>query len=218
MERLLSDFVFVTTNGRDETHGHAHMKAVAQNAKNIIKHISGLTATQKKNALIVSWLHDVADHKYDTSGVLMSKMTKFVESIVCDQDAKCILQCIKMVSFSAEKKNGYLYYEEVLPPDWVIVRNIASDADKLEALGEIGIERCAGYARELWKQQHPDKPVDEENVLEHVWQHAQDKLLLLKTKYIHTPIAKQMAVEKHAYMVNWFATKQIASKDLLKYL
>lgn len=215
MEVLLSNFVFESTIGRDKTHGHEHMKQVAKNAKYIMKNMK-ITKKQKKHALIVSWLHDVADHKYDTSGTLMKKMIKFVKEIVCDQDAKYIIQCIKMISYSAEKKNGYKYYEEILPLEWVVVRNIASDADKLEAIGEIGIDRCIAYAKELLKIQ--SEHIDETKVLEHVWQHAQDKLLLLKTKYIHTSIGKQMANEKHEYMINWFMSKHIPLKDLMQYI
>jgi len=77
------------------------------------------------------------------------------------------------ISFSAEKKNGMRYFEEILGPDWSLIRDIVSDADKLEALGNIGIERCHKYTCET----HPDLP--EEEIIKLMHTHAEEKLFKL---------------------------------------
>ena len=128
------------------------MKTVAQNAKTIMRNMD-ISRDQYKWALIVAWLHDVADHKYDKDGTLQTKLVEFISSIEPDPIiANYLVQCVDMVSFSNETKGGYKYYEKILPSEWVVVRNIASDSDKLEDLGFMGIKRCKQYAQETLRR------------------------------------------------------------------
>lgn len=211
LENKLSEFVLKTTSGRDKTHGFMHMRTVAQNAKMIMLHMK-LTDKQKKYAMIVAWLHDVAVHKYDKDGSLYKAMSDFVHTIENKQNAEYILHCIKSVSFSHEKKNGYRYYEKILPSEWVIVRNIASDADKLEALGNTGISRCSDYA-----QIKSEKKLTNNEVLQYVWTHAQEKLLLLYKYYINTQNGKLLAKPLHETMIKWFKIQGISENCLAGY-
>ena len=61
-----------------------------------------------------------------------------------------------------------------------------SDADKLEALGTVGIDRCVEYTRVM----NQDKSQAEQNRL--VVKHADEKLLILH-KYFYTTTGKAMA-------------------------
>lgn len=75
-----------------------------------------ISRDQYKWVLIVVWLHDVADHKYDKDGTLQIKLVEFVNSIEPDPIiANYLVQCVDMVSFSNETKGGYKYYEKILP-------------------------------------------------------------------------------------------------------
>ena len=198
LENTISDFVAEITKERDHSHGWLHMKRVSQNAKVIMTDID-ITEKQYENALIVSWLHDVADHKYDEDGKLKKRLEEFLKTIIKDPDRGVrILQCIDMISFSKEVKRGYKYYEKILPPEWVTVRNIASDADKLEALGPIGIDRCKYYYL------HESKGnITYGKIIRDIYNLAKIKLLLLKDNYIHTKRGKQIAEPLHDFLEKW---------------
>jgi uncharacterized protein len=212
LENQLSSFVFKETHGRDETHGHMHMFNVAENAKFIMEDMD-LSLNQQKWAIIVAWLHDVADHKYDKNGQLQIQVETFVNAIEPDDNiAQYIIQCINMVSFSNETRNGYKYYENVLPKEWVVVRNIASDADKLEALGLIGIKRCMEYSVNKSKQVSTRA-----KKISYVWEHAEEKLLLLYKYYINTEAGKKLAKPLHNMMCNWFIYNGISPLLVEKY-
>lgn len=213
LEQKLSKFVDETTEGRNESHGHSHMETVAQNAKTIMLHMD-ISRDQYKWALIVAWLHDVADHKYDKDGTLQTKLVEFVNSIEPDPIiANYLVQCVDMVSFSNETKGGYKYYEKILPAEWVVVRNIASDSDKLEALGFMGIKRCMQYA-----QEKSEEKLSDEQLLEYVWDHSQEKLLHLAKRFIHTENGRLLADPLHNIMIEWFKTQGINHLSLKKYV
>ena len=68
---LLSDFVQQTCVGRDDSHGHAHMKAVAEMTRYIVEQdFNDESGHLMLDAITASWLHDIADHKYDHDGTL----------------------------------------------------------------------------------------------------------------------------------------------------
>jgi len=210
----LSNFVAEITRGRDESHGHSHMKTVAETAIRILESIKDeeFVRANRDRVLIVAWLHDVADHKYDKTGSLNAKMEKFVYGLGLNgRDADFIIMCVNMVSFSKEVKWGRGYYREFLPMDWQLVRDIVSDADKLEAIGDIGLERCIHYTLEFFSD------LDEEGVLQHAWEHAKDKLLRLAPEYILTAKGRELAWPKHAFMMLWFREKGINASELAKF-
>jgi len=212
LENKLSEFVSLTTKGRDDSHGHQHMEIVANNAKLIMSNMT-ISPDQYRWSLIVSWLHDVADHKYDKDGKLKHLVENFLHEIETDSESVAnIIKCIDMVSFSKEEKNGYKYYENELPTNWIIVRNIASDSDKLEAIGEIGIIRCQQYA-----QEKSESKLSKDESLMYVWQHAQDKLLHLSKLYIHTKMGKELSKPRHTFMFNWLKEQGIDSNTLSFY-
>lgn len=158
---------------------------------------------------IVAWLHDVNDHKYSSEDpTLYPNLITFLDQITSkDQDlngcydvltgtpyeylytTKMILALTERISFSRQKKS----HEQTGTQDWlkilgrygVIVRNIVSDADKFEAIGEVGIDRCAQYTAEVFEKtgQTPTKSA----IAEAVIKHYHEKLKLLASPvYIKT--------------------------------
>ena len=79
----------------------------------------------------------------------------------------------------AEKKTGW--YLKNFTEIGLIVRNIVSDADKLEAIGEIGVNRCCQYTREKYGED-----LSKEKLVSYVKEHCEEKLFLLSEKYIKT--------------------------------
>lgn len=179
----IEQFVRVTCDGRPPSHGLEHMLRVRDIA---LKIRSQLPANQQPSAFdvsLVALLHDVADHKYDVNHALTDRVQLFL--IKHNFNSFPIMKCIMAISFSTEKRIGKRWFEQILDPYWVRVRDIVSDADKIEALGVVGGERCLQYAEEIG---HHGK-----QGVKHLLQHMLDKLLTLRDEYIVTVPGKAMA-------------------------
>ena len=199
---MLSEFVQKTCANRDESHGHAHMKAVAETSLHIVnqdyqdrRQYNHL----KLDTITVAWLHDIADHKYDQDGTLEQTLDTFGQTHI--PNYKDIKQVIKYVSFSSENKaiqaGTPLDYDALLTPYYALVRHIVSDADKLEAIGQIGITRALEYTR------HANPTYTESQVIADVKKHADEKLLRLASEFIRTPTGSKIAQQRHKEMELW---------------
>ena len=196
----LSSFVQTVCEGRDESHGHMHMKAVAETARKIVERDFGNHPDFEQlllDAITVAWLHDVSDHKYDHDGLLDKQLDEFGYSSIANFDQ--IKKVVKLISYSSENRaivaGTPLNYEELIGEHYATVRHIVSDADKLEAIGKIGIDRCIEYT----KHSNPGSP--EEDIVREVKKHADEKLLRLKDEFIRTPTGMFLAEALHEEMV-----------------
>jgi uncharacterized protein len=197
---LLSEFVQKTCADRDESHGHAHMKAVAETSLHLI-HQDFQDRRQYHHlildAMTAAWLHDIADHKYDHDGTLEQRLDAFGTKHISNYAD--IKKVIKYVSYSSENKailaGTPLDYDTLLTPYYALVRHIVSDADKLEALGQTGVSRALIYTKDA------NPTYTHEQVIADVRKHADEKLLRLATEFIRTTAAKRIATQKHAEMV-----------------
>lgn len=201
----LERFVKTTCKGRDDTHGFKHMKKVAENAIKIYEeeYTSQSDASlYRKDILIVAYLHDVCDHKYDRDGTLKNKVKQFLKDELDLTSGLCewYLDIIDRISYSREVKFGSSKWESELTSYGVEIRNIVSDADKLEAIGKVGIDRC----REFILEKYPDLSKDEVN--KKILEHAEEKLLLIKDKFIRTNAGKRLAEPLHEEMVKELST------------
>ena len=74
LETRLSSFVQEICKDRDPSHGHQHMEEVAQLSMDIFHHKYPHPEDVENYGrllvltLIVAWMHDVPDHKYDHDG------------------------------------------------------------------------------------------------------------------------------------------------------
>jgi uncharacterized protein len=179
------------------------MKAVAEISLHII-HQDYQDRRQYNNlkldAITVAWLHDIADHKFDDeAGTLQQRLDAFGETHI--PNYKDIKQVIKYVSFSTENKAiqaGTPHdYDALLTPYYALVRHIVSDADKLEAIGQIGITRALTYTR------HANPTYTESQVIAEVMKHAHEKLLRLASEFIRTPTGRKIAQQRHKEMEIW---------------
>ena len=211
LESKLREFVLNATRDRATSHGWIHMKSVAETSKKIMADME-LPPKQQRHILTVAWLHDVADHKYDKDGSLRKLMSYFICELYPD-NYKNVIECIDSISFSRETKLGYKYYENYLAPYWLLVRNVVSDADKIEAIGINGLIRCRDYTQEV-----SNVKLDDEALLKDVWKHSQEKLLLLYKSYIHTDKGKQIARPLHEDMIRWFISQGISEEQLKKFV
>jgi 5'-deoxynucleotidase YfbR-like HD superfamily hydrolase len=214
--RKCQEFVGAVCATRDPTHGLSHMQEVTE--LSLLVHsmqkciATSPTAAEKcavtaettavPRIIVVAMLHDVNDHKYDLDGTLNTKVEEFLKFIEESEPAefgltqKELLQAIVSISYSKEKKNGMRWFEEKLPVDWVYVRDVVSDADKLTAIGLAGLERCFTYQVEMLSPERlaVTTPL---SVLQDVRAHSDEKLLRLNEQFIVTPGGKFLGSHRH---------------------
>jgi HD superfamily phosphodiesterase len=151
------------------------------------------------DVLTVALLHDVADHKYDYEGTLQEKLDNF--GYLNIKNYEDIKKVINLISFSKENKalqeGKQLNYLELLGEHYKIVRQIVSDADKIEAIGKCGIDRCISYIK------HKNPEFTKEEIYKNMLIHSKEKLLKIKDHFIKTPTGKKMAIPLHKEMVEY---------------
>jgi hypothetical protein len=200
----LSAFVAETCADRDESHGHPHMKAVYEDSIRLFEELFDPSRPNydelRMLVTICSWLHDVADHKYDPHGALKEKVCAFLaEDLNLDQPTVgLICSIIDYVSFSKENKallaGTPIDFGEIFGK-YAIIRHIVSDADKNQAMGEIGVVRCAQYTME----KNPD--CDVASLKNDIIVHFDEKLGRLYTDFIRTSAGKALTEPSHERMV-----------------
>lgn len=125
---------------------------------------------------LAALLHDADDHKlFHTEN--NENARAFLRGRVLEEKIQKICECINSVSFS--RNRGKV-------PE-TIEGKIVQDADRLDAMGAIGIARTFAYGGEH------GRPLSESV------QHFHDKLLLLKD-LMNTEKGRRMAEKRHAYL------------------
>lgn len=199
-------FVGKVCADRDPTHGLQHMEEVttiALSLASLDEVEESRSATTIERIILIGMLHDVNDHKYDRDGTLDALVTHFVKDTCAEffptVDASIPLQTISAISFSKEKKNGKRWFEAHLPAEWIRVRDLVSDADKMTAIGKDGLERCWHYNTERIGHEAAMRTKPSE-MLKEVRDHAEEKLLRLTDEYIVTAAGKLRAKPLHEEM------------------
>ncbi|KAH9578407.1 hypothetical protein LSM04_006836 [Trypanosoma melophagium] len=229
-------FVTEMCADRDASHSLPHMEKVTENALLLLHMQYGASVNISElipRVILVAMLHDVADHKYDSTNVLQQRVRQFVGEeatgilpslsstttnsssgvMTAEEVQQYALTAIEAISFSKEKSRGRRWFETLLPVEWLIVRDVVSDADKLEAIGEGGLRRCLMYTKNAMLEKErrgrtkEDTPLlkpqeeEEQRCLQNVKIHFEEKLALLSTEYIVTTAGKFLAAPKHMEMV-----------------
>lgn len=187
----------------NEKSGHDwyHIKRVTDIAKEILKHEKADDFTVISAAL----LHDIADDKV-TSDVNMAleRIRKLLErNEVADETIETIIDIITTMSFKGGTGKKLSYIEA----------QIVQDADRLDALGAIGIARTFQYGGAKGQAMYDPKiPVRDKMSFEEYRNgestsinHFYEKLLLLKNK-MNTRTAIKIAEEREAFMKNFLDT------------
>jgi hypothetical protein len=198
--QLLSDFVLTTCAGRSYTHGHAHMKAVAETSAYLLfVDFYDKDGTLMLDTITAAWLHDVADHKYDYDGTLEQRLDAFGAANIPNYAE--IKEVIKYVSYSTEHKailaGTPLDFKQILGFYYSQIRDIVSDADKLESIGVKGMERSLIYNTDT------NPTFTRTQVIAEVRKIYDEKLVKLATQFIKTPTARDIAQKEHRKMEDW---------------
>ena len=202
---MLSDFVQTICAGRSKTHGHAHMKAVAEMSSYLLfVDFEDKDGNLMLDTITAAWLHDIADHKYDYDGTLEQRLDEFgTENIPNYTEIK---QVIKYVSYSTEHKailaGTPLDFNQILGAYYSQIRDIVSDADKLESIGIKGMERSYTYNSDT------NPTFTHAQVATEVRKIYDEKLVKLATQFIKTPTARTIAQKEHKEMEEWLEVAQ----------
>jgi uncharacterized protein len=191
-------FVKDTLKNAEAGHDWFHVERVWKNARLILK--------EEENAdhevvELAALLHDIADSKFHDGDEEIGplKAETFLSSISVKQDTLVhVSNIIKYMSFKASLGSVDFHSKEM---------EIVQDADRLDAIGAIGIARAFHYGgfknREIYNP--AVKPVLEQTKEEYknnkgpTINHFYEKLLLLKNK-MNTQTAKKLAENRHHFM------------------
>lgn len=136
----LREVVAKTLNSRGAGHGINHAEDVYENARKALKFNSDLSSRKKKAILAAAFLHDVDDRKF--LGDSAPRVPSILEEVFSGEDAKFKELVIEMIDLVSCSKNGNSSPSEI--EDWKLYPRYA---DRLEALGKVGIRRCYEYTK-----------------------------------------------------------------------
>ena len=155
-------------------HDAAHTLRVYRNAMALA---DCLPACDRTVVALAALLHDADDHKlFDTKDNANAR-TFLDEQGVPQETADRICEAVNSVSFSQNRGKRPRTLEG----------QIVQDADRLDAIGAVGIARTFAYGGEHGRS------------LEESVAHFHEKLLLLKDE-MNTEAAKRLADHRHAFM------------------
>lgn len=194
------EFVKQTLKNAEGGHDWFHILRVWNNAKLIAKN-------ENVNSFIVelgALLHDIADSKFhngnETVGPKVARA--FLESEKVPDEI--ILHIEKIITNISFKGGNFEQNFTSLELD------VIQDADRLDAIGAIGIARCFNYGGFKNRQLYNPEIAPNLNMTKEEYKnseaptinHFYEKLLLLKDK-MNTVSGKKIAEERHQYMENF---------------
>lgn len=179
--------------GRDKSHGISHVTKVRENALMICRKLNIIDFTTLLKIETAALFHDLWDHKYvsiSSKDYITTKKnlhTELRKMYFSDHDIKDIEIIINNVSLSREmclrKDDECLNLKHLQ-----LMRDIVSDADKLEMLGLQGIDRIVEYQMHKF----PDsKSYELKKIVKDVYNEKISKLL--SDNYIKTKPARELA-------------------------
>lgn len=178
-------------------HDWYHINRVVQNAK----HLQTLEGGDALTIEIAALLHDISDHKLNggilNDGGRVSKEILLKEGASPDFADK-VARIVDSVSFKGA---------DVKDKAETLEAKIVQDADRLDAIGAIGIARAFAYGGAKGQAMYDPRldPTMHTTFEDYVnskttsINHFHEKLLLLKDR-LHTAAAKKIGQERHEFM------------------
>ena len=193
---------FVKESLKDAEGGHDwfHVQRVLNNSRLIAK-------GEKCDMLVVelgALLHDIADSKFHNGdeSVGPERAEKFLKSQQVSQDIiDHVIQIIKNISFKGGNVDQKFSSIEL---------DIVQDADRLDAIGAIGIARTFNYGGFKGRALYDPEIEPNLNMTKEEYKasnaptinHFYEKLLLLKDR-MNTQTGRRIAADRHAFMVEY---------------
>lgn len=196
--KIIKEYVKEKLSMDSSGHDYWHIERVVNNAQKILP----FETADNLKVIVSAWLHDIGDYKLN-NGKDKTKEIVFplLISLEFSEDfAEEIIQIISEVSY----KGGHNSTPSSLEA------KIVQDADRLDAMGAVGIARAFAYGgskgRELYNpEESPNEYIDMDSYKKNTSctiNHFYEKLLKLKD-LMNTETAKKIALERHHYMINF---------------
>lgn len=193
-KKYVEDFFKGDSSGHDYYH--------TLRVYNLAKTISEKEGGNQEIIELAALLHDVDDYKIiGENGIPFYNAKTFLKNNNVDEDEIAeICNVISTISFKGA--------DTVAPT--CIEGKVVQDADRLDAIGAIGIGRTFAYGGKVGRPMHnPDIKYNENMTAEQYYKnvgtsinHFYEKLLKLK-ELMNTETAKKIAESRHIYMENF---------------
>lgn len=180
---------------RDPSHAFEHHLRVREIATKIHQVDETLQQFQRNIVEIACLVHDIPDYKYreDPGATGYQDVHDFVMNLCGDTMARAVDQIIRNMSWSKRANNN-------IEEHWKYLRDIVSDADKIDALGPQGLQRAYDYSkRKRFANTH-------EGLVAEVKKHCNDKLNHLYSSIVTTE-GRRIAKDKQVFIQQWYEGK-----------
>ena len=169
------DFVLSQMAKNDAAHDGAHILRVVALTRKILR---AYPQADPFRTLLLAWLHDMNDDKL-ASDMGQASISAFLEQLgVAREDAQFVVRGLSYISYRKYPR---------LPPETPLEIRIVQDADRIDAIGAVGVARTFAFGGA--------KNRDLEDSLRHF-----DEKLLLLYDLLNTQEAKRIAQPRHAFL------------------
>lgn len=184
---------YVKEKYNNESTGHDYYHTIR--VKNIALEINKKEHADEFVIIVTALLHDVFDHKfYNGNNSISQEINKLLKKLkildfISADDLDNILNCCENIGYTANKNEKKKISKEGM---------IVQDADRLDAIGAIGIARTFAYGGKIGNLIYDPENTKINTTINHFY----DKLLKLKD-LMNTEQGKKMAIERHEFMENF---------------
>lgn len=189
--------VYNKLGGDTSGHDYYHVARVVKLSLEIARKegVAGLDMVE-----LLAWLHDLADVKLvDDAIATKHTMDEWLKHELTPNDATLISNCLSEIGY----KGGLMNATTTLS-------KIVNDADKLDAMGAVGIARCFAYGAHKQqamyvphvKPQSFDTEAEYRQLKSTSFNHISEKILKLKD-CLYTSTAKELAKSRHDFLLQF---------------
>ncbi|CAI6328098.1 unnamed protein product [Periconia digitata] len=188
---------YMSSPDHDSSHDYHHILRVVSNANRLLALEKEQNPSQEYNVpalFLAALLHDVGDHKYAAPGEdVKNLVSTILQARGADADLATRVQTVvKHVGYSNESKDPQSVINVLKKyPELAIVQ----DADRLDAIGAVGIARCFSFSAAKLKEQPMSVAIE----------HFHEKLFLL-AGMMKTGAGKELA-ERRKRVLEEFAAE-----------
>ena len=169
------EFVLSQMVKNDAAHDRAHILRVVDLTRTLCAAYPQVNAFR---AELLAWLHDMNDDKL-ASNIGVTSISEFLRSIsVAEEDIRFVVDALPYISYRKYPR---------LSPDVPLEIRIVQDADRIDAIGAVGIARTFAFGGA------------KNRGLDDSLRHFDEKLLLLYD-LLNTEEAKRIALPRHQFL------------------
>lgn len=201
----INTYVHTYMSQYDNSHDYQHILRVVSNANVILREETKAnpSVSYDTNSLfLAALLHDVGDHKYAPPG---SDVSRQVHDVLISHGASADLAAkvqiiVTHVSYSNEVRSPKSVVNVLAQyPELAIVQ----DADRLDAIGAVGIGRCFSFGAAKFPDQAMGRAID----------HFEEKLVKLEGM-MKTQVGRRMAKRRTEvlakFMLEWKSEEDLS--------